>query len=166
MSRERPITLADVRRASSVYVKLPVEPYWRDEDELPDQEAEAYPPVKGGEKPPLESDPDMPYPSLVRMLRAADRSRWSGLLSRGAPERDQLRFNGRGDSPRAVPEGPLRCSHRSRAEPCPRHRHRGRSVRREAKATGANRRLSARRIPHAGSKGKGEPRTRHARATG
>ena len=62
MSRERPITLADVRRASSVYVRLPVEPYWRDEDESPDQEAEVYPP--------LESDPDMPYPSLVRITKA------------------------------------------------------------------------------------------------
>ena len=62
MSRERPITLADVRRASSVYVRLPVDPYWRDEDEVPDQEAEVYPP--------LESNPDMPYPSLVRITKA------------------------------------------------------------------------------------------------
>ena len=63
MSQERPITLADVRRASSVHVRLPVDPYWRDEDELPDQGAEVYPP--------LESDPNMPYPSLVRITKTA-----------------------------------------------------------------------------------------------
>ena len=30
---ERPISLADVRQASRVYVRLPVDPYWREEGE-------------------------------------------------------------------------------------------------------------------------------------
>ena len=48
------------------------------------------------------------------------------IESRSAGTRpSEIQRKGRGDSPRVVPEGPLRCSHRSRGEPCPRHRYPG-----------------------------------------
>ena len=61
MPLEQPITFGDVRRASSVYVTLPLDPYWREEGE----ELEELTPY-----PCLGADPDMPYPSIVRVTKA------------------------------------------------------------------------------------------------
>ena len=56
---ERPISLADVRQASRVYVRLPVDPYWREEGEELEDKASTYPGLAG--------DPDLPYPILARV---------------------------------------------------------------------------------------------------
>ena len=60
MPVEKPIPLGDIRRASSVNVTLPLDPYWREEGE----EFEELTPY-----PCLGAAPDMPYPSLVRLVR-------------------------------------------------------------------------------------------------
>ena len=62
MRKEHPITLGDIRLASNVYVVLPLEPYWREEDDLLEE---------GAPYPGLGSDLEMPYPSLARTSKAA-----------------------------------------------------------------------------------------------